>query len=127
MGAKRPDHLRLHKKYKHEGISYTCEICAYSTYTQTSLKYHIEKHHGIPQVFRPQVKREIPKISGVEKTRERAEQTVHYCDVDSCSYSTNKKGNLKKHRENKHDIGYGIQKSETYHCDSCTYSNSNKG
>jgi len=119
--------LKKHKEAKHLGIKYPCEKCSYAATQKQSLEVHMRNMHADPtgtiadeigdRDAEPRSTTNSNSKTHAKKSLSQASQVMISCD--QCDYHTPFKGNLKKHKEAKHD---GIK----YPCDKCDYAATQK-
>ena len=106
--------LKRHKRSKHEGIRYPCDLCNHLATTPFNLKLHKDsKHEGI-RYSCDKCSYTGTKISHLKQHQEAIHEGILY-PCDQCEHVATRKSNLKKHKESKHD-------KIRYYCDSCNFS-----
>ena len=105
--------LQKHKRYKHDGVSYTCELCGIGLAYETGYDRHMKSVHGGNSFPCSQ----CPYMSNTEQQVKRHERNMHggfTFNCKSCTSKLHSKKSLELHERRVHG-------TMTFGCDKCDY------
>ena len=105
--------LRRHKRSRHEGIRYPCDQCDHMAMERSGLKMHKQAIHGDAKYQCDQCKFVAKMPASLAKHKKKVHEGVRY-PCDQCEHVSFTAGYLKEHKQTKHEM-------IRYPCGYCEY------